>query len=375
MLCIIIYKKQFKRPSKGSVRYDGTTQSRILALSEESPMASSPLHYGAALASPLVYSSGEARIPDMILIPTQTMSFQLETTLFNDGNGNNAGMLQLTSQGPRFFTATGAGVNPDPWLWSGTGGVRWSVDPSAAATSWSNTIGLLTGWRSLAVCNGARVVAAGLQVEFLGNDQNNQGLITGAMVSSSDMQENAALVNSDASGSTGGQYFDQTRLENSRFNYSGPMKKGLNLHWYPIDTADMEFGTTPISTTSALSLYNTPFSSRLITGGTASGDGTGAIGARNYGGLQFATQGGVALAAALRVTIKVHYETLVRTVNDGQDQGEICVFPEAVPASTMHAAKLPQGPAKSVGQSQRDGAKAAEVVAKGIGIPISNPLI
>lgn len=275
-----------------SVRRDGILGKRVMPPSRPREVKS---HWLASLVAPLVYEGGQARIPDTISYPTCTSTIQLELTQSaNTAQGQLGGVLCLTSNGPRYFAEDP--TSPFSFI-STTVANNYTY---GGTTALGNT--LIPGAYNLCLNYTAyRIVAAGIQVEFIGSDSNNQGQITASYQTSSDVSLNAAFY-----------LGTQAAMENARTNYTGPAKDGANVHWIPLDMEDCVFGdaTTPASTM---------FYPRRWTPASAAYAGT-----KNYGGLQWHAQGLSSTSAAqFRVTIRIHVEGIPTAEYCALDTGKV----------------------------------------------------
>lgn len=309
-----VKKRVSKRTmGKGQYRKDGVKAGRTLA--QFNAPRCSPKNYAVALISPLVYNSGEARVPDLLTIPTQTVTLQLEITqtAFVSQNSSVAGaciqggVLVLTSNGPRYYSelSTGTTTSLDtaitPMSVAVANSNTWAGDTASGNCLLPGAYSLINNWR------GYRVVAAGLQVEFIGNDANNQGQITSCNITSV-----------DATSLTSQYLQTENDLENFRHNYTGAAKNGTYMRWLPVDAGDTLIGVT--STPAALSSNLRGFNS----GASAAGD------TRNYGALQWHATGlSTTTPPQFRVSIRVHLEGLVQKEYSGVDTGEVVINPIA----------------------------------------------
>ena len=277
----------------GAYRRDGITAGKrkyhqITGATRVRPNAA---HYIDALANPFTFT-GEARIPDLAAYPTNTSTVQLEVTqpafLSKDGTTSICGgalvlMNGLISYCPEIaqcgVAATSAGQSGDQqfkYYAPGAGGLasanQYKIPDLSGTTTTASSHGsgsgsnfVIPGLVSLnASQGGIRLVGAGLRVEFIGNDTNNQGLISGVYVSSNDVEQfcQAAVrtpssltscsfctenVVAGANTETFTQNFQtpvysQTTIENFRNNYSGAAKDGIELVYTPVDDIDMKMG-------------------------------------------------------------------------------------------------------------------------------------
>lgn len=297
-----VYRKKASSTYKvGAVRRDGVLDQRSLIGADEG--AVSGLHYMQALVEPLDYSDGQARIPDFITTPTQTATLQLEITQPNTGVGGvlNGGCLFLTSNGPRYYCEQPTSTDN-------------AITYYSTAASASNTYGGLTlttgntlipgAYSAAQAFSGYRIVAAGLLVEYIGNDTSNQGTIVSTFANSTDVS-NAQIANIGA----------MSTIENFRHNYTGAAKSGTYVRYLPCDLEDCVIGNC--NTPGVLGNVNR----RWVSGGANSD-------AKNYGLLQWHANGLATTGSSFRVTIRIHIEGFLNTEYSGQDSGKVCIAPD-----------------------------------------------
>lgn len=163
------------------------------------------------------------RIPDYCLYPTATSHTEVEGTFV--GNGNNVCQLVVTLQA--------GGLGGDGW-----GGQIYTS--SAASTDALFAYGAATAVRtqSTAYFNSyfsSRLVSASLEIQYIGNDNNNQGRLIGATL----VKDEYLFVN-----------FDTTNeILQARDQMSVAPQDGLFLRYRPIDESCFNFVKTNDSTT------------------------------------------------------------------------------------------------------------------------------
>ena len=277
----------------GAYRRDGITagKRKYHQMTGAAKVRPNAAHYIDALANPFTFT-GEARIPDLAAYPTNTSTVQLEVTqpafLAKDGvTSICGGALVLTngmisycpeiaqvgvaatlggqsSDGQFKYYAPGLGGNnsPNTYKIPDLSGAT-TVNSSHTINSTANFI--IPGLVSLnAQQGGIRLVGAGLRVEFIGNDTNNQGLISGCYVTSNDVEQYAQNAVRGNAGLASCPFFteqtnlgvvtevtcqnwqtpitSQSAMENFRNNYSGAAKDGIELVFSPVDDIDMKMG-------------------------------------------------------------------------------------------------------------------------------------
>lgn len=307
---------------KGAYRKDSVLQTRVFNPEREKSVQSS-MDYVHALVSPLDYGAGEARVPDFLSMPTQTSCIQLETTQTVNAFNCTGGYLYLTSTGV-FYKQENA-ASTDAAITYPTTTLLTTESPYDATTNQ-----LIRGAQTInAQYAGYRVVAAGILVEYIGNDANNQGQITAANLSSVDLSYLATHIGS------------QTNLENFRHNYTGAAKNGAYLRYFPVDPEDLVMGRSPL--VGAVSIPT----NRRNAGET-----------KQWGMLQWHV-GSMAVGSAIRVSIRVHVEGLINTEGLGVDTGVSIVDSSTMSAVTDNMggiAKPQQGVSKSQMESNASAA-------------------
>jgi len=302
-----------KKKAKYAVRRDGVLQTRLKNYTKPK-VSTDVLPFYRCLLNPIGYGGG-GRVPDLAVYPSATAVIDLECNFEGNELGVASGVLILTSNGPRFWTSNNActttslGVN--------------STAVDSASNTWSGnttTTGntLLNGVSSIQSYNdGYRIVGAGLNVEFLGNDANNQGTLVAAQRTATRCAKENRM-----------NYASLAEMQAEKQNYSGAAKNGCYLAWKPADTDDLNYGN-------ASEPENPMTYSRVWYQ-----DAVGVEDTRNYGALHFWAFGlSTNPVPSFRVTIRVHIETLqsASVVSTRGDQG-ICVNPGAVANGFMMAA-------------------------------------
>lgn len=333
---------------KGSARYDYTAQKKY-KLGDTFTKQSIDTNGGdqilASIGAPFSKEAAGARFPDLNMQASATSTFILETTQKVNAQGCTGGILNLNSAATYYCEEqSGSTDGQIKYCSNGTfgsqtgvaGGNNGQIDYSK--TYWEASDAgdlaatvrnkLLPSWGSLyGQASGLRITGAAIQVEFTGNDTQNQGLVTSYATSWSDIEQQrgptAYPIITDGTGlciaST------QTVAENFRTNYNGAFKNGVNLTWLPSDNGDLEYGTVPVVNPTGISILGNatnkaPCANLPLTRlwGFAPTLATISVGAtdrdvRNYGSLMWHVSGG-AVGASCRVTVVVHTEWL--PVND-----------------------------------------------------------
>lgn len=309
-------KKSSARNLSSSLRHDKVQLGRTLLQSESDVQDSS--HYLQGLFAPLAYNGGQARVPDFTTYPTQTSTLQLEVTQTANATGNAGGTLALNSFATRYYVEASGSTDTT---------ISYTSNTGTTSNTWGgNIVGgntNLSGWASIVANYSAiRVAGAAIQVEFIGNDQNNQGQITSAFLTSSDIEY---------FGNTTYGFGNQTNIENFRYNYTGAAKNGTYIHFLPIDMEDLKFGE--ISAGGSIVAHT---SYRLQNG------------QKQYGALQWHASG-LATGASFRVTIRLHLEGLVNYEYADLDTGSVCIDSKALElAGQIAAQSQAPGPAKTI---------------------------
>jgi len=247
--------------------------------------------YTSVLCDPF-NATTSARIPDFNCYATNTFTDSREFTFGVNAAGIGGTVILCTAPGAIFWTEA-----------AGT------TDANFAYGNCQTTVGYNT---TLTIYRTVRLVGLGVKVEFIGNDQNNQGLITAVFcpsgnwvpAESTTQQLASEQINPNAGflaygGGTGGS---QTNLENSPYNHSGAAKNPLEMTWVPMDPRDLNFqapdgwnpgGSTfaaPLGTLSGATNVDWPFKGGFIIHVT-----------------------GAATGAQFRVSIQAHLEGITKT--------------------------------------------------------------
>jgi hypothetical protein len=316
------------------------------------------------------------RVPDACSYPTTTSTLRMEVTHRAQGNAGAlcaGGVLYLASDGV-YYCPEVANVTNE-YIKTVSGGVTSSVVSSddsikhtglftggAAGTTentWtdytsSEALGtsfdlddvkanyLVTGYDQLKKqFSSMRIVGAGLDIQYIGNDQTNEGLISTASLNSRDIMYQTLINKTYASNASQTLWYpvgvinaanqgwqkvpEKTvqvalnsliQINNFRNNYQGPAKHGAYMTASALDNKDYEFGLA--SNTTGSNLY-----------GNESGAGSYAIATleqRNLGALQWhASQ--INSAARFRVFIVVHVEGIALADNVVVQEQAICIDP------------------------------------------------
>jgi len=344
---------------KGEIRRDGNTGKRKSDYFLP-PASTNGEKYVLSVMDP--FSQHGARVPDLASYPTTTSCVQLEYTQTavanSDALGYSCGGALMLNSGyinycPEIYTGTSDGTRDSRFSYAAPGGGGASkantynfVSPYGAVGSSNN---LASGVNNLSIpgCDAmqanysaTRLVAAGIQIEYIGNDQNNQGLITCCQVTSLDVQQsytsytdqgatgwlpfknwsNAAGVITTAGANAITPVISQSLMENFRGNYSGPAKDGTKVNFQPLDDDDLLLGNmvniatnvTP-NANSYASSYNYYLNNHIRTTTEAS------FAQQNLGMLQWHAQG-ISSTAQFRVKIMCHFEGIPNTDNLSYDK-------------------------------------------------------
>lgn len=252
--------------------------------------------YAEVLTNPFDVTTA-ARIPDFNSYATNTYTDSKEYT-FGVSAGGVGGTAILVTPGSAAY-----------WNEDTTAGAGVTTDLSFAYGNAQSLNGYST---NLAAYKVARVVGFGVKVEFIGNDQNNEGLITAVFCPSGNWVLNAFDDQTVADGTNqpnngfitygGGTGGSQTLLENSPYNVSTGAKNGLTMTWVPMDPRDLSFASVNNFNPGG-NILNAPL-------GTFSGT-TGNKWPYRGGFVVHVT--GCATNAKFRVSIQAHYEAISRS--------------------------------------------------------------
>jgi len=322
------------------------------------------------------FLSNGPRVPDACSYPTTTSTLRMEVSHKAQGTAPNfsaGGVLYLASDGVYYcpeianITATyiktvSGGVTSDVISTDDsikhtgmfTGGAAGTTDNTwtdyTATEALSTSFGLnnvkanylVTGYDQLKKqFSSMRVVGAGLDIQYIGNDQTNEGLISTASLNSRDIMYQTLINKTLASNATQTVWYpvgvvdgantgwqkvptatsqialqSLTQINNFRNSYQGPAKHGAYMTASALDNKDYEFGL--VSNTTGSNLY-----------GNESSAGAYAIATleqRNLGALQWhASQ--LNSAARFRVFIVVHVEGIALADNVVVQEQAICIDP------------------------------------------------
>jgi len=370
---------------RGTVRKDGNTASRGNKRGFTEMIAGTNGHaYVQTVLDP--FSGSGARVPDIASYPTNTTTVQLEYTQTalapSTGTSYCTGGALLLNSGycsycPELATGNSLGTSDSGIVYVAPGGGGSAAqntysfaDPSASASlNKSNTgsTGInnvsIPGSDSMQTAYAAtRLVAAGLKVEYIGNDQTNQGLITCCQVTELDVCQyydlylkqsgTQAFVNwTNTAGvittSPVGIYtpvFNQSKMENFRGNYSGPAKDGCKVNYTPLDDDDLNMGNMVSTNTT----YPTPAYSYNTYGGNQTRvSSVNNFTQQNLGLLQWHAQG-IASTAQFRVYVMLHFEGIPQTDNMTYEKPISAPEDKGATATTGVMAVISQG-AKFIG--------------------------
>ena len=163
--------------------------------------------------------TASARIPDFNGHPVSVYTDQIELTIaIKAGNGTH-GFTVFFENGGLYVINEATGAIDDCTYTAAS-----VVTPGTATAS------------NLLTYRASRLVSAGFQMEFIGNDSNNAGMTSVAYLSKPDWGANGNTV-------TTALKTTQTALQNTRLNWSGPLKNGCKGTYRPLDPQDFLYGT------------------------------------------------------------------------------------------------------------------------------------
>ena len=338
---------------KGSARYDGTADKRFklgdltTGLGSMMPDDNGGSKILASIGAPFSTKGAGARVPDLNLQSSTTATFLLELTQTVNANGVTGGILNLCSGAITYCeealpTSSDAQIvycGSGPYAGGAFGLVGTNGQVKVDEPTWQRTeaSAAITVTRNKLLPNfstvygqasALRITGAAIQVEFTGNDQNNQGLITSYNTSWSDIEQSQGFSGypDDLSGGTN-PFMNSTQAfaENFRTQYNGACKNGVNLSWLPVDNGDLEYGTVPRITSGYsnlapvggvfLPVVRIPPCRLWGMDATSPTDRD----VRDYGSLVWHVSGAAASTATFRVTCIVHVEML--PINDTPSLG------------------------------------------------------
>lgn len=156
--------------------------------------------------------TANCRIPDHTSYPSATFSDQLESTLQvrADATGSHGFIVVFTPGGITVYTESAAS----------TAGVI-AYDNAVNQRAFGGAA-VVAGYRL------SRLVGAGINVDFIGTDSTNGGLIHVAYLNSGDFRVNNTI----------SYYTSLNAIAESRLNYNGPLKNGFKGHYLPLDPYD-----------------------------------------------------------------------------------------------------------------------------------------
>lgn len=225
----------------GTVRKDGVNSGKSLLVQQrdDNTTETGAEDYLYSLLYPLNLTT-LARIPDLNGHPVCCYTDQIEAT------------IDIQSQ------AAGAGVHGfTVWFQNGSlflvneGTTSTAVNCTYDATS-TVTMGVATT-ANVAAYSQARLVSGGFQMEFLGNDSNNAGLVTVAYLSKPEINAAGATVSNICK-------TNQTNLQNARNTWSGAFKNGCKSRYVPLDPQDFVFN---VLTSASPMAWNTAVSTQV----------------------------------------------------------------------------------------------------------------
>jgi len=176
-------------------------------------------------------STVSARIPDFNCYATNTFTDSREFTFGVNAAGIGGTAILAVPSGAVYWTEA-----------AGTTDANFAYGNSATTVGYNTTT---TIYRTV------RLVGLGVKIEFIGNDQNNQGLMTATFCPSGNWvpaESTTQQLSSEQSNPNlgflnygGGTTGSQVNLENSPYNHSGPAKNPLEMTWVPMDPRDLNF--------------------------------------------------------------------------------------------------------------------------------------
>jgi len=300
------YKRKF------AVREDGVLQRGRILKKKASKISTDPTPFFKSLLNPLG-SLSAGRVPDLAVYPSSTavIEFEYSQSSFAVGSpsavGYAGGALHLSSNGATYMVEGDTTTDTTFAFASQTvsGSDTWSGNSALGNV-------LLPGCNNLqGFTDALRIVGAGINVEFIGNDSNNEGVIVSSYLTSPSCEHNAQYT-----------FVNLSAMQNSKYNYNGAAKKGTSIAWMPVDTLDLTYGRAAQPTT--ITSYRLDSNQ-----------------ARNYGTLQWHASGlNTSAPPKFRVTIRVHYECIqsADVYSTRNDEG-VTVAPEALTTAFATAAE------------------------------------
>ena len=183
--------------------------------------------YLECLTNPL-HLSNAARIPDLNGHPVSVYTDTLESTIGIQAATGGAGVHGFTmffENGAMYLVLEGTASTDTACTYDASSIIQPSTSTASTVATYEN----------------ARLVGAGFQVEYLGNDSTNSGLITMAYLSKPDLNGNVNAI----------PVSTQTLLQNQRQNWAGPLKHGARAHYVPLDPDDFTFQTPLVNNPTA----------------------------------------------------------------------------------------------------------------------------
>ena len=230
----------------GRRMYSGGKQRRRMASYKMRPASA---NYLRSLLNPSVLG---AKIPDSFGGKTCTVQLQRELAL--DAIGNGSTLTPLNCIGALMH------ISPCAYMWS------TAYSAAAAAWRWSQA-GYIEG-KPVADLNlpkmfrSARVVSAGIKLQFSGTTQNDQGTVTVFAIDRTHLQNaqsvtggdignpaefalaaDVAPIGSTISGVT--RCITGSDLRNLPINAYGPVRLGCTARYFPIDDTDLQSNVIP----------------------------------------------------------------------------------------------------------------------------------
>ena len=195
------------------------------------------------LKSILNPSYSGAKIPDSFGSKTCTIQLQREKRIEVAPSGSAqagkiGGLMQLS-------------IAPIAWDIGSVNSTAWGYDALIdGAPAYHNITGGAAGSKLPTLFRSARVVSAGIKVQFVGNTQNDQGTITVFAIdrphmSSQTTVSGGIIGNPDLFGAASSlsslSAANGDVLRSLPVNAFGPVRQGCTVRYYPVDDRDLEF--------------------------------------------------------------------------------------------------------------------------------------
>lgn len=219
MYCTSFYKMSYsrKRSYQGGVRRDGLPpyiKARLKPYNLQEPGA-----YIRTLINP--EGSPNAVIPDEATYPSELYTQRQSVQVTANAQGC-AGIKIVVSNVPTYYTEAAASAD-GAYTYNGVSAFEAQADVRARFAA-------------------ARLVAASVRAEFVGNDQNNQGYVLGSVYTKADTILATGLIQPNANWGTENTAYSTTldSHRNNREAYYGPAKNGVYATYRPIDSGSFD---------------------------------------------------------------------------------------------------------------------------------------